>query len=55
MTLQTFNLRNPHGGFFLGTIQLMSKTPPDTTAERLRRYIARRMKKGVTVHPVLNA
>lgn len=51
MKLQTFNLRNPHSGFFLATVQLRSRTDPDVTAERVRRYIARRMKKGVTVHP----
>lgn len=54
MKLQTFNIRNPYSGFFLGTVQLRAKTEPDITAERLRHYIARRLQKGVTVHPVLN-
>jgi len=53
MKHQTFNLRNRSG--FLGTIRILAKTPPDATADRLRRYVARRMKEDVTVHPVLNA
>lgn len=54
MKLQTFNIRAPHSGFFLATIQLKAKSAPEKTAERIRNYIARRMYKGVTVHPVLN-
>lgn len=54
MTLQTFNLRRE--GFFLGTIQLWSKTSQYQTAKRLRRVLDKRIAQdaSVTVHPVLN-
>lgn len=53
MELQTFNLRNPYSYFFLGTIQIWSRTDQDKTAERLQAVIAKRFKKGVAVCPVL--
>lgn len=53
MEPQTFNLRE--NGFFLGTITVMSRTDSRKTATRLGRYIEKRLKRSVTVHPVLNA
>ena len=49
--LQTFNVRNPHSGFFLATVQWVSRTSLDETATRLERYMARRLHQGVSVHP----
>ena len=53
MQLQTFNIRNRHSNWFLGTIQLFSRTNQDETAQRLQRYIERRHKKLVLVCPVI--
>lgn len=51
--LQTFNLRNQNSNWFLGTVQLFSRTGQDETAIRLQRYIERRHKKLVLACPVI--
>ena len=52
MTKQTFNIRRDK--HLLGTVSLASKTDQNTTASRLRRYVAARFGQCVSVHPVLN-
>ncbi len=53
--LQSFNLREQYSGFFLGTIQILSKTGVAKTALRLKDYVARRYDKAITANYILNA